>query len=422
MRRNEGKIKILTISAHYPPYHSGGYGIRIKNIMDGLVEMGHEILVLSTRAKQAGLVPEDCPNYLVERVLHNHYGIKSFLKELYFDILDVWILRRYIKDFNPDLIYLGHIYPITKQLMPLLSSLPIQIFFDEGGNGLKGTWTDHGRWFKLLTDFRVNQEFFNKLMPFFKNFALWISKGKLINTWAWPENMAIMFNSNLNLNNARRFGVPVQNAGVVHSGLDVEKFTFRPRSTLSVPIRIIIPGRIEQKKGQIDGVRLINELSRHGIAADLILPGSCSDVNYAKQIQEQVTSSSLESIVVFQNLVSQEDMVRLYHQSDICFFSSYHQSGFSRVPLEAMACGSIVISYGYEGSDEIIKNGATGYLVAPGDIEKIVEIIKDLNSEPVKVEEICLNARRDITENYALKAYIDKIEEYLRTSISKAQN
>jgi hypothetical protein len=46
-------MRILTISAFYPPYTYGGYEIRIGDIMDGLSARGHKIHVLTTKPDPA---------------------------------------------------------------------------------------------------------------------------------------------------------------------------------------------------------------------------------------------------------------------------------------------------------------------------------------------------------------------------------
>jgi len=83
------------------------------------------------------------------------------------------------------------------------------------------------------------------------------------------------------------------------------------------------------------------------------------------------------------------------------------------VPLEAMSCGCIVISYGNEGSAEIIKIGITGYLVAPGEISKVGEIIGLLAASSIMVREVCAKAREEVVEKYSLPIYIQKIEKIL---------
>ena len=65
-------MKILAISAFHPPDHFGGYELRVKSILDGLAERGHEILLLTNLPEKQGLKLET-GQYPVLRSLHNRY-------------------------------------------------------------------------------------------------------------------------------------------------------------------------------------------------------------------------------------------------------------------------------------------------------------------------------------------------------------
>lgn len=411
-------MQIITITADHPPCHAGGYELRIKEIMDGLALRGYQVHVITTlRKKKANRVSEKS-SYPVKRILFNRYKAKWFPRELLQDLLDIKMLEKEIGKIQPDLIYLGHTYPLTKQLLPYLASLQIPIFYDEGGNGLKGAWTDHGRWFEFAGDYRSRFRLLNILKPTIVRLVLWISKGRIKNKWSFPDKMNIFFNSELNRSNAVFFGVPVEKAKVIHSGVDIEKFAFVRKQHLSNPIKILIPGRIETKKGQLDGVRLIHELSKCGIEAELLLIGPFSSECYADVVKTEIDKFNLAGKVHFASMVDQDQMVELYHQADICFFSSYHHSGFSRVPLEAMACGCMVLSYGNEGSDEVITDNVNGFVNDKGDILGLVEVIKELVKNQKTLENICTNARTNIESNFSLSQYIDQIENEIHKSIS----
>ena len=404
-------MKILVISAHHPPFHMGGYGLRIKDIMDGLANRGHHILVLTTHKRIKLSQGNERSNYDIKRKLFNRNHARFFPKELLFDLLDTKTIEREIKRFEPDLIYLGHTYPLTKQLLPYLANQGRPLFYDEGGNGLKGAWTEHGRWFRFCGEWQSNLQLVNKLKPFVIKAVKALSWGRIIENWHWPKDMQIMFNSALNLENARSFGLPVDNARVIHSGVDTEKFSFKARDGLSSPLRIIIPGRIEEKKGQLDGVRLVHALRAHGVDVVLTLVGSIAQEAYFERIKAEIAQYGLLGRVIIHPFADQQELVSLYHQSDICFFPSYHRSGFSRVPLEAMACGCIIISYGNEGSDEIIRNGKNGFLVNAGEISKIREIILSLIDLKENYLSITNFANQLIKSENSMNLYIQNINE-----------
>lgn len=410
-------MKILAITAQYPPDHAGGYELRVKDILDRLASAGNEVSVLTTKPSQKPLTSYKSSNYPVKRILFNRYKAKWFSRELLQDLLDTKTLEREILDYKPDLIYLGHTYPLTKQLLPYLASIQIPIVYDEGGNGLKGAWTDHGRWFEFVGDYRSRFGLLNIVKPAVVRLVLWTSRGRIKSKWSFPDRMKIFFNSELNRGNAKFYGVPVENAHVIHSGVETEKFTFVPKLNLSNPLKILIPGRIEIKKGQLDGVTLVNELSNRGIEAELFLVGPSSIDGYADIVKTEIYKLNLTGKVHFVSMVDQDQMVEMYHQADICFFSSYHHSGFSRVPLEAMACGCVVISYGNEGSDEIIRNKENGFLVTQGDVLAVTEIVTELINDGDLVEKIEINARTCIESKHSLQIYISQIEQLVKNTL-----
>lgn len=408
-------MKILTIIAQFPPDHAGGYELRVKDVMDRLASAGNRVSVLTTKPSQKTLTRYESSKYSIKRILFNRYKAKWFPRELLQDLLDTKTLEREIVEFKPDLIYLGHTYPLTKQLLPFLASLQIPIFYDEGGNGLKGAWTDHGRWFEFARDYRSRFRLLNIVKPAVVRLVLWMSAGRIKNKWSFPDRMNIFFNSELNRSNAKFFGVPVENTQVIHSGVDTEKFTFIPKQNLSNPIKILIPGRIETKKGQLDGIALIHELSNRGIEAELLLVGPSSLDGYADLVKNEINKLDLVEKVHFVPMVDQDQIVELYHQADICFFSSHHQSGFSRVPLEAMACGCVVISYGNEGSNEVIRHGENGFLVTQGEVSAVTDIVTELVNDDGLVKKNVINARACIEGNYSLEIYISQIEQYIKS-------
>lgn len=410
-------MKILVISANHPPYHLGGYGLRIHAIMDGLASKGHEVVVLTTRAGKKRQPDRDPFTYLIDRSLHDRYNAKWFPKELLFDLLDIKILEDTIQEFNPHVIYLGHIYPFTKQLLPFLSTLKIPIVFDEGGNNTKGAWTDHGRWFRFVNEYQSPIFIMNKVKPFIIKFVEKISQSRMSEKWLWPKNMKIIFNSELNRENALYHDVPVEDSLVIHSGLDTRKFSFEPREGLSSPLKLIIPGRIEEKKGQIDGIRLIYALKLRGIEAELTLAGSPSEQSYYEKIKREIQKLQLRDKVTFLPMVDQEVLSDLYRQSDICLFSSYHNSGFSRVPLEAMASGCLVISYGNEGSNELIEDGRNGFIIDPENIPNTIDLINSLIEAPVNYQKITTNAREEVEKKYSLEKYVDEVEGVIRSIV-----
>ena len=429
-------MRILTISAFFPPYTYGGYEIRIGDIMDGLSARGHKIHVLTTKPDPAmKAAPKSLPYPVVRRLnspsrkmrfadrltthkLTRWLGIALvFLREIKHDIQDMALIDQEIRSFQPDLLYLGHIMPLTRALMPFLARQALPIVADEGGKGLIYSWEDHGLWQRFQAEFPQKPGFKRWVKQAINRAVRQLSHGRVTQEWAFPADIQAFFNSNLNLRNALSSGVPLERTQVIHSGIDLEMFPFKREKEFGNPLTILVPGRIEENKGQLDAIQLGVLLKEQSIPFELTLVGERWNQSYTAKVEAEIQSSGLGNQVRILPMISREALVQLFYKADICFFPSYQRAGFSRIPLEAMACGSVIISYGNEGSDEVIRAGENGFLASEGDVEAISEIISCLMSHPKLCAEITQNAREIIEIEFSLQVYLSKIENYLNTAV-----
>lgn len=413
-------MKILALSSGYPPYHGGGYEIRVKQILDALSLRGHAIRVLTNRPDGPPQQKSEWASYPVVRKLHNHEAVSSFFQELAIDLQDTRLLADQLNAFDPDVVYLGHIYILSKALLPYLASTPYPLFLDEGGASLKGAWTDHGRWFRLTSGYGEDNWLIRTLKPLLVHAVTTLSHGCISTEWRWPEYLHVMINSYHNLENLLSLGVPMQDAVVLHSGLPLWAFPFRPRTELGSSLVILCPGRVEPRKGTRDAIRLLQALRDEGISARLQVVGSVASPAYLQEVQALIAGANLEDQVEWHSRQPQGKLAELYQQADLTFFPSYQEIGFSRVPLEAMASGSLVISYGNESSNELIRNGENGWLIPTGDFEAALRIIKQLQADPTLVHHVTAQARQDIEKDFDFEGYVDGIEGMLKQIISSA--
>lgn len=425
-------MNILVISSNYPPFHSGGYEIRISEVINELVSRGHKISVLTTRpTKKINKRDNSCAYVIVRNLVSNRRKTRLLddmtrhslthaiglllivIKELLADFHDLKIIDKAIKKDPPDIIYLGYILPLTRTLMPFLAGKNIPIVLDDGGATLVILNEDKGLWYRYIHEF----SFLSKIKPIIIKFITFLSSQRLRSTWAWPENLSVLFKRETNREAAVEKKVPFKQSYVLSTGLDTELFSFSPRDRLHEPISIIYPGRVEPRKGQLDAIRLVAELSKNKISSELFLIGPVRPT-FQAQIQSEVESLKFGPLVKFIPMIPHAELVEWYQKADLCFFPTYWKDGLSRVPLEAMACGAIIISYGNEGSNEVIENGKNGFLVEEKKYQLIVEIIRELVLNPFLVQDITQAARRNIESEYSLGVYVDRIENVLHGIIA----
>lgn len=429
-------MKILVISSHYPPCHSGGYELRVKNIFDQLWQRGFDVQVLTSKTGDGRLAQTDS-GYPILRKLHSKTGMKTLIdwftahrishyfglllavsQSILFDIFDLKIVDKEISNFQPDIIYLGQILPLTTTLLPFLARVKKPIIVDDGGGTLVTLNEDHGTWFKFCAT-NLKYPLLNSVKESIIKLFLLLSSNRLETHWIWPGNLQVMFKREINYQKAAFQKIPFVSSMILRSGIDVDLFKFLHRDKITDPIVFIIPARIEPRKGQIDAVRLITNLKDEGIRADLILVGEPRK-SYLIEVLREAKLSSVEENLTILPMVDHAELVELYHHADICFFPSYWRDGLSRVPMEAMACGTIVVSYGNEGSSEIIRNNENGFLIEQQDYKAIVGIIKELLDQPKKYLKIIQQARKDIQALFSLNEYVDEVEKIIISASTRA--
>ena len=90
-----------------------------------------------------------------------------------------------------------------------------------------------------------------------------------------------------------------------------------------------------------------------------------------------------------------------------------HSEGHGRVMLEALACGVPVIGSNLGGPKSILRHGETGYLCET-DADSIAHAISTMLSQPSRIEEMGVNARRYALENFSLPAIARQEYELMR--------
>jgi glycosyltransferase involved in cell wall biosynthesis len=93
-----------------------------------------------------------------------------------------------------------------------------------------------------------------------------------------------------------------------------------------------------------------------------------------KALKNLSVEMGLSDRIKFLGFVPDERLPVLYQVADIFAFHTIHE-GFGIVVLEAMACGKPVVTTRAGGTEDIVEDGKTGFLVSPRDPESFSECI-----------------------------------------------
>lgn len=98
-----------------------------------------------------------------------------------------------------------------------------------------------------------------------------------------------------------------------------------------------------------------------------------------RQLAENVTS---EHITYIGYVNGRDDLANHYRESDV-FLNVTFIDTLPTVNMEAICCGTPVITYHSGGSPELVEEGVTGYVVKQNDIEGIIGAIKCIQEKPL---------------------------------------
>ncbi|MDD4310437.1 MAG: hypothetical protein PHO32_08660, partial [Candidatus Cloacimonetes bacterium] len=127
-------MRILCISNYYPPYFEGGYEISVKESMDYLAEMGHEIFILcgSKGVANPSLNWEYIPREPVRTLKYINYQHSSFMDKHKVEVFNYKATIKALKQLCPDLVYFGNMKAISIAPVIAAQNLKIPRIFDVG--------------------------------------------------------------------------------------------------------------------------------------------------------------------------------------------------------------------------------------------------------------------------------------------------
>jgi glycogen synthase len=409
----EKKLRILAITAAYPPHHTGGYEIRSKDIIDCLRARGHQVLVVASNlGRTRGKSPDD-----VCRVLHLEPS-RNLAQRIAWDMYDLRYINRLMRRWQPDVVHLFHTVQLTRTLLPYLAQLGATVVYDEGTRGLLIAWERRGRWFSLC-ERRSGSRLRHLLRRTLIHSSCMLSRNLLPTEWCLPADMIVYFNNEHTLKLTQRAGVPIRHARVIHSGLKLDEFPFRRGRTGKQDVRFLFPGRVTKEKNVEDAIRALGNLKARQPEGffSLDVVGPVQDPAYQEELLRVALESGVRGSIRFLPMVPHDRMSEVYRQADFCFLLS-HVEGLSRVTLEAMASGSVLVTTGAGGGQEVVRHGANGIIVTAGAPERIADAVAGLLETEADYLRIQENARRHVEENHDFGPYVDSIEAVLLEAVS----
>jgi len=163
---------------------------------------------------------------------------------------------------------------------------------------------------------------------------------------------------------------------LVHCGVEPERL---PTVTHRGPgSRLIFVGRVVEQKGLVDLFEAMTGLIPEHPDLALTVVGDGPD---RRALERRAQDIGLGSRVDFLGSKSQAEVAELLAGADVFVLPSYAE-GVPVVAMEALGCGIPVVASFVGGMAELVEDGVTGFLVAPGDAEQLADRIDRLVADP----------------------------------------
>lgn len=119
-----------------------------------------------------------------------------------------------------------------------------------------------------------------------------------------------------------------------------------------------------------------------------------------------------QNIIAVEKTSSAQELAEYYSMADV-FVNATYSDNYPTTNLEAMACGTPVITYRTGGSPEAVDE-KTGVIVEQGDVDALVGAIKQMREHPLSSEDCRRRAEIYFDKDKCFEKYIELYEELLK--------
>ena len=135
------------------------------------------------------------------------------------------------------------------------------------------------------------------------------------------------------------------------------------------------------------------------------------------QVKEYSSSTYMDcNLIPIQRTHNQYELAMLYSLADVYVNPTYADM-FPTVNLEALACGTSVITYRTGGSPEAVDE-KTGFVVEQGNVGALAEALRTIKESPFSSADCRKRAEEHFNKDKCFEKYIKLYESLINASVS----
>jgi glycosyltransferase involved in cell wall biosynthesis len=203
-------------------------------------------------------------------------------------------------------------------------------------------------------------------------------------------------------------GVDPQRARSVPTGVDLSQFApgdrASAREALGLPAEAFIVAIVATLRSWKGHQFLVDAIARIEDARLLIV----GDGPGRENLEQQVAGLDLSERVRFAG--QQADVVPWMRAADVACLPSFANEGVPQALMQAMACGLPIVTTHVGAIAEIVEDGVEGLIVAPRDVESLVEALERLRRDPVLRQQLGQAGLARARQRFSMDSMLDGME------------
>ncbi len=211
----------------------------------------------------------------------------------------------------------------------------------------------------------------------------------------------------------RRLELIYNGIDVNHNNISLNQEEMKERFNIESGVKVVgIVGRLVEGKGFDDFIQAAKILIFSDSKINFLIVGDAPDKSgngYVTYLKNLVNEAGIEKKVIFTGW--QEETKNIMSIFDVFVqASSTFPEGLSMTIIEAMALQKAVVATNIAGSSDAVVDGITGYLIPPGNQQKLAEAIGNILNNASLRNKMQENALIRVKEHFNSSITVRKIE------------
>jgi glycosyltransferase involved in cell wall biosynthesis len=406
-------MRVLFISAFYPPYIVGGWEQLVEDVNQRLQKRGHNTRVLtSMHGVEAPCDSGDVARMLTLESDLYHYKPRQFLHRRQRLQQNLQVTRRTIQAFQPDVVFVHVMWNLNRGIAWLAEQLcPGRVVYYVANNWpyAPDPHTDY-------LSSPAQSPLRNALKKFIAPLPLKMVERE---NKSFPLNFehVLCVSQAVKEDLARNAGIDRANMSIVYNGVETEQFVPSERQIQGwqpgMEMSLVYIGSLVSHKGVHTAIEAMTLLTQRHHLPDLKLTlVGAGHPEYEAHLKQLVKTAQIEDRVNFLGRVAREEIPAELQKHDILIFPSTWEEPLARTMQEAMACGLVVVGTLTGGSGELLIEGETGLTFGVEDAATLANRILELREDPGLASTLAQKGRAKVLAQFDLERMIDEIENY----------